>query len=302
MLKNFVGTLVIFSIAALSGCSEQYNGERLFWKAQKVSAPIFKDPAKATPEQYAKGIDAYNKLITQLPGTEWSGRAQLSIGSLYEFQKKHERAREKYRLVLQDYHRFSQLCMSARMAIAKSYEAQDQWDDAVKAYKDLAEYHPWTLLGLQSPLYIAAVYEKRKESSEALRAYEGAVSHYKKLILNAPSKEIEFQVKQYLAAAYQQLHRWQEAVSVLEELTNSKVKGIDKPFALLNLGKIYQKNLDNPEKAAAAFSRLINEFPKHPFVKVAQYQMDQLKKPETPPAQGGANTTSTPQGAAPGVR
>ncbi len=273
-MRNALVFFLCLSFIA-SGCSQSYSGERFFWKAQKVSASVLKDPAKATPEQYSKAIDAYGKVIAKLPGTEWAGKAQLSIGTLYQYQKKYSKAREKYALVLQDYHRFQLLCVSARMAVGKSYEAEKRWDDAVKAYRELTDYHSWTLQGLQAPLYVAAVYEKRKEQAQALRSYESAISWYKKLILNAPSKDLEASAKAYLAVTYQQLRRWSEAAETLEQIVDSK--GVDRAFILMNLGHIYQKNLGNPKKAEEVLSKLIREFPRHPYAKIARNQLEKIK-------------------------
>ncbi len=274
--------LCLMVLATSSGCSASYNGERLFWKAEQLSGSILKDPAHATADQFAKAAAAFNHVVTGMPGTSWAGRAQLALGTLTLLQKRYAAARDQYNLVIQNYSRFPEVSLSARLAIAKSYEVEQRWKDAVQSYHDVAEYHPWSVPGLQAPLYIAAMYEKRKETADAAKAYEHAVYVYSKLILNAPTPEYANQIKGLLVLAYQRLNRWDEAVATLEELRAVKQGGVNRPFILLTLGSIYQIKLHRPEQAEAVFSVLAREFPEHPFGKAAKHQLELLHVSKTP--------------------
>ena len=272
------GLMAILSLVLLgssTGCSASYNGERLFWKAEELSGPILKDPVHATPVQFAGTTAAYQRVIKDAPGTSWAGRAQLSIGALQLLQKQFREARETYGLVLQNYNNYPSVCLSARVAMAKSYEAEQLWDEAVKAYLDVAEYYPWSPVGLEAPLYVATMFEKRKESAQATKAYEHALYVYDKLVLNAPTPEAANQVKSLQVLAYQRLNRWEDAVAALEVLKAAK-QGVNRPVALMTLASIYQVKLNHPEKAQENYALLVHEFPEHPYAKLAKQQLEKL--------------------------
>jgi len=270
-----VSVLSLSCILVLSGCSASYNSERLFWKASQLNVPILKDPQAASPTQFVEAINAFQRVIDETPGTIWAARSNVAIGSLYALQQRYDEARIAYGLVLQNYHRYSDLALGARYALAKTYEAQRNWEPAVKAYRDLSDYHPWSVAGLEAPLYIARVYGERQETAAEAKAYERAASHYTKLIPNAPNPELEVQVRGYLALVYQRQGDWDRAIDALQKMLLSTVS-VNRPMVLLTLGSIYQAKLSDTEKATAAFTALAEEFPDHPFGKVAKAQLDHL--------------------------
>jgi tetratricopeptide (TPR) repeat protein len=289
----------------ISGCSASYNGERLLWKAQQLSTPIAKDPGRATPEQFAKAIEAFGQVIQKAPGTVWAARAQMATGSLYSLQKQFGRAREAYALVLQNYNNQKDVVLNARVATAKTYEQEQNWDEAVKVYNEIADYHPWSKLGLEAPIYVGVVYEKQGKPDEATKAFERAVRLYTKLVLDAPQPELAAQVKGYLTIAYNRLGQWDEAIKTLEGLA-SVSNGVNRPLVLLSLGSIYQSKLGNTEKAQEAYTKLIEEFPEHPFGKAARAQLERLGLPVPggPPGETGigavpATTSLTAPGSSP---
>ena len=275
------GACVFGLVLLMVGCSPTYNGERLFWKAQQLNAVITKDPAKATPEQYTRAIAAYNRVVQQTPGTAWAARSHFAIGSLYGLQKQYEQAREQLRLILQNYNSERELCLDARLGIAKTYEAEQNIDEAVKMYDAIAEYHPWSRMGLEAPLYVAAVYKRQGKTELATKAYEHAVHVYTKLIPDAPTPDATNQVKGYLALAYQWGSEWIEAVKLLEEIVDAP-SGVNRPLVLLTLGSIYQTKLGQLDTAEAVYRKLAQEFPEHPFGKTAKTQLEQMGQAATP--------------------
>lgn len=275
-LQRIAHTLLIVCALGAAGCSASYFGERLFWKAQQLAAPISKDPAQASPEQIAKAIDAFERVITKAAGTVWAARAQAAVGALQAIEKHYDQAREAYTRVLQNYSQYQGLAIASRVAIAKTYEIEGKWDEAVKTYQELADRHQWTRLGLEAPLYIASVYEKRHDAEMATRAYERAIRTYTLLIPDAPMPAVGLQVKSYLASAYQRTGNWEQAIATLEELLQSP-SGINQGMVLLTLATINQTKLNAPEKAIAFYTRLVKELPDDPLTKLAKAQLDRLQ-------------------------
>lgn len=262
-------------VLTLVGCSADYQGERLLWKAQQGSAEVLKDASRASPEQFATAVEAFGAVVRLTPGTASAARAQATIGSLYAARSQYEQARLAYTLLLRNYGHERGLALNARVAIAKTYEREQDWDNAMKVHDEIAEQHPWTTLGLQAPLSIAQTYERRGDREGAMRAYERAVQRYTRLAANAPSPELASYVKGHLALAYQQLGEWEDAVSVLEELARTPAAA-NRPLALLMAGSIYQTHLADAKKAEEAYTTLITDFPEHPLSHDAKMQLERL--------------------------
>lgn len=280
-----LAALALLTMPFLSGCSTNYDGERLYWKAQQYQAQtINKDPKKAAPEQYAVAIQMNERLLQRAAGTSWAAKAQVAIGSLYALQDRYDEARDAFQLVLQNYNSQRELCLNARLGIAKTYEAQQRWDDAVAAYQQISDYHAWTRMGLEAPLYIATIYRRQGETEQATKSYDRAIRFYAKLIPDAPTPEAAMVAKNYLAMAYQWGSEWDKAIEVLEEIADSP-SGVDRPMVLLTLASLYQTKVDNLPKAEATYQTLVQEFPEHPFGKVARSQLEQLGHPMPAPAE-----------------
>lgn len=272
-----VAALSLLALATTAGCSRSYNGERLFWQAQRLSASIAEDPKKATPQDYRAAEAAFQKVISGAPGSTWAGKAQLAIGSLHALQKDFEKARAAYTLVLQNHSNQKDVALSARYAIAKTFEVEEKWDEAVKMYDQIADFHTWSRMGLEAPLYIGAIYQKINQRQQATAAFERAVRAYTKLIPQSPTPQAQAQVKGYLGAALQQLGKWPEAVAVLEEM--SVVEGVNRPLILMSMGSMYQARLSDPEKAKASYLKVMQEFPQHELAKVARERLIKLGVP-----------------------
>lgn len=268
--------LLMAACVMAAGCSESYRAERLFWKAQHQHEAVLKNPSAATPEQFHAAVQSFSSLIDQAPGSNLAGRAQLMIGTLYTTRKEFDSARKAYGLVIQNYNRYGDLPLRARLSIAKTYEAEGKWHEAVGMYKDVTEYHAWSRLGLETPLYVAAGYEQRKQPAEATAAYERAVRLYGKMVPDAPNPDLAMQVKGYLTLAYQRLGQWDKAIALLEELAAADKGGVNRPLVLLTLGSIYETKVNNPAKADSWYARLLEDFPEHPLGKVAQTQREKL--------------------------
>ena len=292
------GTLCFLALA-VTGCSTNYNGERLFWKAEQLYTPIVKNRDNATPEQFARAIEAFEFVRAKAPGTMWAPRADASIGALYAIQKQYAKAREAYALVLQNYNEYKDLCLGSRYAIGKTYEAEQNWDAAITVYQDIAEYHPWSVAGLEVPLYIAQISGQHQTPDQGKAAYGRAVRIYTQLLVDAPTPALATKVKSYLALTYQRLGQWDDAIKTLEELANTP--GANRPLALLTIGVIDQVKLKNIDKAVEAYSTLVKEFPDQPIGKAAKARLERLglpgvermQQPGATPAQIDASAVPT---------
>ena len=268
------GLIVAVFALGSAGCSQDYAGERLFWKARQTQAALGKNPSHATPKQFARAIKAFSRVTRRMPGTEWAAKSYAALGSLYALQRDYEKAREAYATVLNDYSQYAEICLGARLATAKTYELEQRWDDAAGMYQQVADLYPWTGFGLGAPLYIGDIFQKQGMADQATPAYARAVTTYQDRLTKAPTPETANTARGYLAAAYQRIGDWGHAAETLEGLAGQPK--VNRPMVLLALGSMYQTKLDQPAKAQAVYATLVHDFPEHPFAKAAQAQLDRM--------------------------
>lgn len=271
----------LFLFAAVVGCSAEYKAERLYWQAERAALAASKDPVNATAEQVAKAIKGFERVIDKAPGTVPAARAQFAIGSVYLIRREYAKARRAYDQVVRNYWQFNELAFGARLAIAKSFEAEQNQLAMVAAYRDVAEQHPWTAQGLEAPLAIARSLAGRGMTEEAADAYQYAITHYQHLTDNAPTAELASRAKGQLIVVYQQLKEWGKALKLLDELAQTG-KGINRPMILLAVATIHETRLNQKQQSKALYEQLVKEYPQDPAGKAAAERLKQLA--ETTPA------------------
>ncbi len=289
----FIGVTALLGVGiGVFGCSADYQGERLLWKAQRMSSAILKDPASATTKAYDEAYEALERVKRAAPDTSSAARADLDLGRLHELQGDHDEARAAYNDLLVNYRRHAELCISAYLELAKTYQAERRWDDVVATFQALSDDFRWSKSGLQAPMWIGELYEALQDEARAAKAYDRAALLYTQWIPSAPSPELTNLIRNDLVSIYQRLGRWDRAAEVLEALSR-QTAGVDRPAVLMTLGTIYQTKLHEPQKSLAAYETLVAEFPDHPSSQEAkarlmdaQRELSRPPQPARPPAPG----------------
>lgn len=269
------GALVCLGISLL-GCSAGYQGERLFWKAQRLSRPILEQAAEADGAAYDQAAEALARVTRAAPDTIWAARAYFETGRLREQQAAYDAARAAYEQVLVNYRRHTDLCISAYLRIAKTHQVQEHWEEVIETFQALSETFRWSNPGLEAPLWIGELYESLGQHERAVQAYDRAALWYTRWIPEAPSPERVGRIRRHLVSVYQRLGRWDRAVSVLEALIRQPDGIEDRATALLTLATLYQTKLENPEKSRAVYETILKEFPDQPISQEATLRLQEL--------------------------
>src|SRR5690349_21138089 len=123
MKKSFT-VLFLFGLLIFSGCRENYNAEKLYWKANKVLAGVTKAQLKAQgPQVLEPAVQAYQAVIDQYPGTPKAADSLFVIANLRVKQKKFDEAVRVLQTVVTNYSRMQDKSAEARYGIAEIYEA-----------------------------------------------------------------------------------------------------------------------------------------------------------------------------------
>ena len=247
------------------GCSVEYAGERLFWKAERIKAQLPFDQKQATAEQAAAVVAAYARVVQGVPGTEWAVKAQEAIGLWHLSRGEYPYARDALARICRNYDNFAAHCAMSLVHIGRSYEAEQNWDAAIRSYDEISLKYPWTPLWYEAPLYPGQTYTRAHDRPRAVAAYQKATAVYRQR-LNMARNEPErvARLERHLLLAYQEMGDWAQAAETLEGMI-AHGAAADLPELLLQLGHVYQQRLNDTAKADAIYARLIAQFPQHPL-------------------------------------
>lgn len=288
MCRSSESGILITALAAalwLSGCAQSPDDRRLFEHVKPLSDAILADPQRASPEQVARAIEALELVAQQVPGRYGGGKAEEALGRLYLVRGEPAKARDHFTHVFWYYHQYVDLGMMALINIGWTYEVEQNWEAAEKAYKTIDDNYHWSPAWLEAPLYPGQMYERHGDGQRAAKAYQRAVALLRSRAAMAPSPALEAIAKTHLATTYERLGQWTQAAATLEELVSFQ-EGVDRAAVLMRLGELYALPGHDAIKARAAFTRLVQEFPTHPLARDAQTQLERLA---ASPAPAGAS-------------
>ena len=97
----------------------------------------------------------------------------------------------------------------ALVSIGRTYEAEQNWKAAEKAYKEIDDNYWWSPVWMEAPLYPGQMYERHGDTQRAAEAYGRAVSLLRHRAALAPSPETEAITKTHLATARARLEQLQ---------------------------------------------------------------------------------------------
>lgn len=241
--------------------------------------------------QAYKALETLQQIINKYPADDnFLGQVHLATGNIYLRQKRYDEARTEFRIVLDKYNKDQNSSINAQLAFAKSYEDQGNWSKAMNEYQWIVENYPTTIHALNIPLYIADHYRKQNEQNLAKSAYESAVEHYKGVLEKYPNTPLSAMAQDYTASAYMRLEKWGEAANSLQMLTKMDIPPQNKIRTYVTLEKLYDEKLNDPVKALAVYSELLQNYPQAPFAaeiksksQKLQQKVDNYKRNNQPP-------------------
>lgn len=281
MKKVLLGLTIVFVGLFLTGCSRSYNAERLLWKANQKANKIFQDP-KVIPEgQYAEVFTAYEKIIKKYPKKIYSGEARFKMGLLYVAKKDFKTAEEMFRKVLEEHPENKKICASSQVNIGKCYEERDNWEKAYVEYKKAFNNYTQTRAGLAIPFYIVGYSQRKRPPSEAKRELEDAIANYRNLIKENPKTPLAYLSQGFIIRCYESQKNWEKVIDGLWVLHNDYPKTPEGVRALVSIGLVYQKGLNQLERAIEMYEMYIEKYPKTKMASALKTVIKRLKEGDT---------------------
>lgn len=260
----------------LAGCSQSYQAERDYWKAEKMLSGVTKAMVQEQgPQVFDPAIAAFKKVYEQFPGTEKAADSLFVISNLYLRQKKYDDAIRTLEKVIQNYSDKRERAPEARYGIAGIYEATGAWEKAEPLFWETAEYHSYHQKGLYAPVHVILHYKKVKDKDGMAAAYQRALDFYNRMLKQTGPIQAASALKNYLALAQLANGSWREARATWDSLPKEFPDSSYAPLGLLASGELSWKKQEL-EAAAASYEDYLKSYPKHPLVTRTMVQLGMI--------------------------
>lgn len=269
-MKFRIFAVLIFAGFLSSGCRENYLAEKEFWRAQRQlkNSPVYTQPSNATPQDFERVIQAYEKVVELYPGSPKAVDSLFTIANLQLMMRKLPETRQTYTRIIQNYSAFPDAAAKARASMAILFEKEKNWKSAQSLYWEIAEYHSLQALGLSAPLKALALERQYGKVEDYKRAFAKTVDHYEGLLKKAGPIQAAASIQYHHALAYLIHEDWNKATELWFGISKEYPKSNLAGWAYLAaVETIRQKQ--GEEQALPLYEEFLKLFPNHSLTKQA---------------------------------
>ena len=234
----------------------------------------------------AKGSEAYSRLVDK-PSKEVSFKIkQVESGSIYmatntellstlnrinnRIEKLESSFKTEMNVMRQENVELKQALLSLQISKSSEFFVSTPTEDASPSLNVSAKAPPTVKPGTKQrtnfdqSIYMSGVFAYQRED------YKTAIQKFSKLKLSAASEKTAENILYWLADAYQKDGQYDEALSLLNQITTSGTLRIDD--ALINKGLLYRK-MGNENLALLAFGNVVSHYPNSEYLRLAQMEL-----------------------------
>ena len=149
-------------------------GFYLWYKQQKeadASEALTSVAVPIGPGAHPETADAYLKVAATYPSSSAAARAVLMAGGTYFVDGKYDQAKAQFEKFVREY-REPTYMGEALLGIAACNDAQGKTDEAIRAYKDLADHHSGDPSVPQAKFALGRIYEAQGKPEMARTYFE----------------------------------------------------------------------------------------------------------------------------------
>ncbi|MEW6097386.1 MAG: tetratricopeptide repeat protein [bacterium] len=276
MEKSFT-ILWLAIIILLTGCTQEYRLERMYYHAEKKYMEILKNPFQANTEQVDEAIADFDKIIHINPNWDGIKNVRYAIAHLYFLKKDFGSAREKFKKIISDFPLQKEMCLQARCFIGLSYQQEDKWDKALVVFEKIMNDYPLTQMSMSLSHYIAKYYQNDKKYHLAEEVLRNAITKYEKIINDYPyEKRLIIVIEDFIIKTYEELNDWAGVVNTLQKIVVRDHNTDRGAQSLYRLAKIYESK-NEIKKAINIYNQFIKDYPDHKFASIAKAKVHSLQ-------------------------
>ncbi|MDE1171434.1 MAG: outer membrane protein assembly factor BamD [Verrucomicrobium sp.] len=166
-----------------------------------------------------------------------------------------------------------------QLDIAKKLEAQQKWDDALKAYQIVVRKWPLSFFAPEAQYKIGWCLEQKGKYLDAYKAYDKMVEKYPASTFFEQALDREFAIGNlYLAGEPQRMAgipmgpSMEKAAEIFQSVIKAAPYGKNAAQAQFKIGLAHEKEKKWTE-AVSAYTKILDKYPGNPIAADAQYQI-----------------------------
>ena len=270
--------LFIYVLLSLLSFRGDYCAQReLWWIDRKLD--FIASHRESIPDYIINQLaNRYRIYAKRYNGSSYAQSAQLMIGNLYSLRNELPEARLEYQKALGI---DKELSAQAELAIAKTYEAEGHWDQALVIYKGIIQNYPLTTSGFSLPLYLTrhavTVGDQKAYTDEA---DANALLFYQRIAVNNPKSKLEYNALMMLTICQLNQKDWSGTVKTMGEIMLKYPfgKSIQQMVRAINL--LCVTKLHDYDMGINIYRQFIQKYPTHladPYLKKMIKDLQVLK-------------------------
>jgi len=276
---------VVFVFLSFLDRDSDYSIEQRLWKVHKMYSDIEKDPDVVPKATFDRVIGQYKSVIDRYPESNVIRGVYFLLSQTYVLNGRFDLARDTLNIVMDKYSGNKEMIADAMSRIGRTYELQDDWDEALRIYQNIIDEYPLSSVGIATPIYIANYYRRKNDFQNTMQSYDEAIVFYKEISKKHSKTIVGFGAARYLANCYLDQSRWADAINVLgdilfvysdTEFLNAKVA--DEMIKTINMIAAFQ--IKDFKVATSLYQEFINKSPDHPLSKYLTRIIDAFNKLE----------------------
>ena len=288
----FVSVFVLLAIGCSSKSStkNQYQAEKMLFKAGKLYQRVMINPRIAKPSDYRAVVSAYEQILSNYAQVGSSKsienikkRSYLAIAELWLLQGEIRSAIEVYERFLAKYPDDKTFGSFVHFANAKSNERIYNLNKAIFEYQTLLDnygkiedpFKPNQNI-LKLPLKVARLKRSSEPRINDKALYDDALSYYNSVVAEWPKSPAAFVASYYKASIYADQQQWHPMLNTLNQLVKDYPDRDEIPNILLSMGNAYMDGLNDLRTADRIFDGLLRKYGEHKIEAYAHFAKARL--------------------------
>ncbi|MDD5218324.1 MAG: tetratricopeptide repeat protein [Candidatus Omnitrophica bacterium] len=278
-VRNYVG--VAYSVMGdLKAARKEWVGIANDFHDLPAAASALIPAAEASLrlQQPRAAVALYEQYLKRVTKGVTVGQMNVRLGMLYHRLGEYAKARNCYEKAAATFGPGSVQMADVELLIAKSYQAQGNWDEARKRYHALEEKYPDSIAAMQVPLMIAAYFQDLGDKATGERMLDNAIAKYKKIAADNPGTNLAQIAQRLLNDAFVRKGDWTQVMAQLDESMKRAPNAEEKGKLLLMKAMLVETRVKDKQLALKLYNEFITDYANHPLVEIAKRHQELLAK------------------------
>jgi tetratricopeptide (TPR) repeat protein len=271
-----VSVIKIFGVDAQS-----YEEEITYWtevydealeEEERVSALYEKALVFANKlQQYDSAMAIYEQIIERTGKPIMKINAKVGISRIYMARAEFAKASELLEDLLKDRRVKDNLRRNLEIQLYEAYYKSNELDKAQEGYEEFVAQFPENDFAPYAIYKIGLILADKEKHKEAIDKFQVVLDKY-------PNCEYVDEAVLGIGNQKVSLGDYAEAVAYLEKFVSANPDVSSAVHMYLKIGEVYQKHLENNQKARDTYQKIVEKYPDDDFLSYAAYQLGMVYK------------------------